>query len=191
MTINPFILHGEEVTPVRKLLYLKAFAGGGALSEYEITGNPVAFATNVQKPLSAFTIPFLPVQSGTGDPSPENVRPISGWTGVTANRAGKNLFDESSVIFGKWVSADGRETNNQNCCLSPAISFVPGAKLTLWYNGNQPYSAAIVEYDADMNFIVRDFKQWMEVPTEQVFPLVVTLNSSTRYSKLAEIPYSA
>lgn len=96
MTINPFILHGEEITPVRKLLYLKAFAGGGALSEYEITGNPVAFATNVAKPLSAFTIPFLPVQSGTGDPSPENVRPISGWSGVNAWRTGKNLFDENN-----------------------------------------------------------------------------------------------
>ena len=34
-----------------------------------------------------------PVQSGTGDPSPDNVRPISGFTGLTAYRTGKNMLD--------------------------------------------------------------------------------------------------
>jgi hypothetical protein len=88
-----FITHGEQ-TPLRRMMLEKALAGGGGLSEYEVTGNPVAFNTNLARPLSAFTIPFLPTQSGTGDPSPENVRPISGWTGVTAYRTGVNLFDE-------------------------------------------------------------------------------------------------
>ena len=87
-----FITQGEQ-TPLRRMMLEHALAGGGALSEYEITGNPVAFNTNVQKPLSGLTIPFLPVQSGTGDPSPENVRPISGWSGVTAWRTGVNLLD--------------------------------------------------------------------------------------------------
>ena len=85
-----------EWSGLKRLMFLKA-ASGGSLNEYEITGNPVAFATNVQKPLSGFTIPFLPVQSGTGDPSPENVRPISGWQGFTAWGAGKNLFDPAKT----------------------------------------------------------------------------------------------
>ena len=38
-----------------------------------------------------------PVQSGTGDPSPDNVRPISGWTGANITRTGKNLLDIDSV----------------------------------------------------------------------------------------------
>lgn len=33
-----------------------------------------------------------PIQEGSGDPSPENVRPISGRTGLTVVRTGKNLF---------------------------------------------------------------------------------------------------
>lgn len=33
------------------------------------------------------------VQEGTGDPSPDNVRPISGWDGANLTRCGKNLFD--------------------------------------------------------------------------------------------------
>lgn len=34
------------------------------------------------KPLKECVIGIEPVQSGTGDPSPDNVRPISGWTGA-------------------------------------------------------------------------------------------------------------
>lgn len=93
MRINPFYLHGEEFTPVRKLLALHALAGGVPLTEYTATGNPVSFETNVAKPLSSCLLSFLPVQSGTGDPSPENVRPITGWTGAKAWRTGKNMFD--------------------------------------------------------------------------------------------------
>ena len=34
-----------------------------------------------------------PVQSGSGDPAPDNIRPISGWTGCNVTRTGKNLAD--------------------------------------------------------------------------------------------------
>ena len=40
-----------------------------------------------------------PTQSGSGDPSPTNVRPISGWTGAKVNVAGKNLFDINNPFF--------------------------------------------------------------------------------------------
>lgn len=36
-----------------------------------------------------------PVQEGTGDPSPENVRPIRGWNAVNVLRGGKNLLGEN------------------------------------------------------------------------------------------------
>lgn len=39
-----------------------------------------------------------PVQSGSGDPSPDNVRPISGWTGANVTRTGKNLVDSDELI---------------------------------------------------------------------------------------------
>jgi hypothetical protein len=38
------------------------------------------------------TIAIEPVQAGSGDPSPTNVRPISGWTGANVTRTGKNLL---------------------------------------------------------------------------------------------------
>lgn len=103
----------EEWSTYKKLLFLKAM-GGGALSEYEITGNPVAFNTNVAKALTGFTIPFLPVQSGTGDPSPENIRPISGWTGLTAWRTGKNLLPNLKCINNNNVFFGTSEMNGVN-----------------------------------------------------------------------------
>ena len=39
-----------------------------------------------------------PVQAGSGDPSPDNVRPISGWDTVKVTRCGKNIFDQSRIV---------------------------------------------------------------------------------------------
>jgi hypothetical protein len=43
------------------------------------------------------TIGIEPVQAGSGDPSPTNVRPISGWTGANVTRTGKNLLPTLSA----------------------------------------------------------------------------------------------
>lgn len=40
-----------------------------------------------------------PVQSGSGDPSPDNIRPISGWTGCNVTRCGKNRLDKNEAYF--------------------------------------------------------------------------------------------
>lgn len=58
------------------------------------------------------TVSMLPVQSGSGDPSPDNVRPISGRTAVTVTRCGKNLLKNSAVTttangITYTVNADG------------------------------------------------------------------------------------
>ena len=58
------------------------------------SGNPVTFTTDMRKPLKGLTIPFTPIQAGTGNPSPTNVRPISGISGLTAYRTGKNIIDK-------------------------------------------------------------------------------------------------
>ena len=44
------------------------------------------------RPIKSLVAHIEPVQAGSGDPSPDNVRPISGWTGVKVSRAGKNLL---------------------------------------------------------------------------------------------------
>ena len=45
-------------------------------------------------PVKSLTVNIEPVQSGTGDPSPDNVRPISGHTSAKVTRTGVNVWDE-------------------------------------------------------------------------------------------------
>ena len=53
-------------------------------------------------PVKDLTVGIEPVQSGTGDPSPTNVRPISGWTGANVTRTGKNLFNKMAYTKQGW-----------------------------------------------------------------------------------------
>lgn len=57
-------------------------------------GNPVSEIGIAGAGFSAETT-FEPKQEGSGDPSPDNIRPISGWTGAKLTRCGKNLMDLS------------------------------------------------------------------------------------------------
>ena len=46
------------------------------------SGAAASFNADQIAPLDSLVVSITPVQSGSGDPSPENVRPISGWTGA-------------------------------------------------------------------------------------------------------------
>ena len=70
------------------------------------TGNPVTCNPVEGYPLSA-VVTLEPKQAGSGDPSPENVRPISGRDEVTVTRCGKNLFGGEENL---WVSQTGNQT---------------------------------------------------------------------------------
>lgn len=63
---------------------------------FSVSGNPVTCNPVEDYPLSA-VVTLEPKQAGTGDPSPENVRPISGYDSVSVNIRGKNVFDSSVV----------------------------------------------------------------------------------------------
>lgn len=60
------------------------------------TGNPIVVPP--YKAITSLNISFSPQQAGTGDPSPENIRPISGWDEVTVNVRGKNLLAYSGEV---------------------------------------------------------------------------------------------
>lgn len=90
----------QDWSTLKKLMFMKAAAGGSVIED-TATGNPLTFNTNVAKPLRSLLIPFTPVQSGTGDPSPDNVRPVVGITGLTAWRTGKNVCSIDSISLSK------------------------------------------------------------------------------------------
>lgn len=62
----------------------------------EETGNPVTCYPVAGYPLGC-KASWEPTQDGSGDPSPDNVRPIKGRDSVTVTRCGENLLDISRL----------------------------------------------------------------------------------------------
>lgn len=57
------------------------------------SGEIVSFETDSENVFSKLQVDLEPIQEGSGDPSPSNVRPIRGHGGVDVNVGGKNLFN--------------------------------------------------------------------------------------------------
>ena len=85
-------LFGKDISPIRKLLMMKATAMG-----YELmteTGNPVTFTTDLAKAPKSLIITLEPVQAGSGDPSPTNPRSISGRSSVVLKQIAENMLTD-------------------------------------------------------------------------------------------------
>lgn len=70
------------------------------------SGNPVTCEPVAGYPLGVVAN-WEPTQAGTGEPSPDNIRPISGREAVTVQRCGVNLLDVSRVAENKDCTVDG------------------------------------------------------------------------------------
>ena len=46
---------------------------------HTVSGDIASFRSAARVPIESLKCHFLPIQDGTGDPSPDNVRPITGW----------------------------------------------------------------------------------------------------------------
>lgn len=66
--------------------------------EQTVSGSIASFDDGADGiPVKSMTVNIEPVQEGEGDPSPENVRPIRGWTGV--NIANVNVAPDESKVY--------------------------------------------------------------------------------------------
>lgn len=92
----------------------------------------VGFQGSEDFPLASCVAEITPVQAGSGDPSPTNVRPISGRENVKVWRFGKNFFPQADV---KIRTHEGNKTVDFPHPL-PAGTYTFSADLTSTYNGN-------------------------------------------------------
>ena len=58
------------------------------------SGDIASFPDGTATPLKSLIVNVEPVQAGTGDPSPSNIRPISGRAGCKVNVTGKNMLPD-------------------------------------------------------------------------------------------------
>lgn len=123
------------------------------LAEYTATGNPLSFETNIAKSLKSLVIPWTPTQSGTGDPSPENVRPISGVSGLTVCRTGINIFD--GQLENGYINSSGEKsgTGSSYCRTVNYIPCSPDTEYYFYYVIVNTSNMKIYYYDKDKSYI--------------------------------------
>ena len=107
---------------------------------FSVSGNPVTCNPVEDYPLSA-VVSLEPKQAGSGDPSPENVRPISGWDSLSVTRCGKNLVDFSKAearISSDTVEIleDGVKWSGEFFFLIPVSGLPRGATIVASYTSD-------------------------------------------------------
>lgn len=111
---------------------------------FSAEGNPVVCTPVEGYPLGV-TVSLEPVQAGSGDPSPDNIRPISGRTSVEVEVSGdgqpqKTVLTLPETIYGGSVDAVTGEGSAQYIYQELAISDMdnsenyPGWKNVSWIN---------------------------------------------------------
>lgn len=116
------------------------------------SGSIASFDGTETTAIKSLKVNITPKQSGSGDPSPSNVRPISGVDTVGIQQTGANLLPKTSSGSGSgitWVVNDdgsivinGTATANQyitafNCSLMPNVSYTFSV-----FNNNVPSGTA-------------------------------------------------
>lgn len=71
------------------------------------SGDIVSFESAFEKPLADLALNITPVQSGEGDPSPTNIRPISGWTGANVYLSPTEDNADATVYPVTWSDTAG------------------------------------------------------------------------------------
>ena len=89
-------------------------------------------------PVKSLSVNIVPKQSGSGDPSPSNVRPISGWDEVIISNS---AYGESypQPITGKNIFQGKAGTGPVPCHIEIGQSFVASANISCgirWYDAN-------------------------------------------------------
>ena len=109
-------------------------------------GNPVTCQPVEGYPLDV-KVNFGPIQAGEGDPSPENVRPISGRDSLTLTRCGKNLLDVE-------ILKNENAWNQTKSYWSYELKIPDNAQYTLSVQKNNMYKDYKSEYNGNFAFYV-------------------------------------
>ena len=81
----------ESINPVTSGGVYDAIQDAGSPTA-KVSGSLITLTDATDAPVAGLTVAIEPVQSGEGDPSPDNVRPISGWTECGIASTGKNII---------------------------------------------------------------------------------------------------
>lgn len=82
--------------------------------------------------IKSLVVDINAVQSGSGDPSPTNIRPISGWDAVNVTDCGKNLLNASAVTWTAGLRDDnGNIVSSQSHFTNTVYGIKPNTAYTI------------------------------------------------------------
>ena len=87
---------------------LRSSTGSNAIAEREAGSDILRFFAAGEYPAASLKVSTVPVQTGSGDPSPENIRPITGRTAVKVYQAAE--YDEEAEPVIEVVIGDDAGT---------------------------------------------------------------------------------
>lgn len=122
----------------------------GSLS-HTVSGDIASFRTPSRVPIESLKLHFLPKQEGSGDPSPLNVRPITGWTGCKLFRpSGINQWDEQWEV-GAYTSAGIPSSGSDRIRSKNFTPVLPSTEYYLYIGKNM--NCRVYFYDKNRTFI--------------------------------------
>ena len=124
-------------------------------------GAIVSFETDSEKTFTELTATIVPKQSGSGTPSPDNIRPISGWESVETVVCGVNVWDEEwelgtiNTSTGEDESASYRIRSKNYIPIKPSTTYyVEGANVgsnvgrACFYDEDKVFVSAMSDFPA-------------------------------------------
>lgn len=126
---------------------------------HTVSGNIASFRSADKADIKSLKVHFAPVQEGTGDPSPSNVMPISGWTGVEVSHCGKNIIPSSLTFvnnkainnYGVIGDTPNYKYSEEYIPIRPSQSYVCQRYKSESSANNIAF--VVVQYDKNKNFI--------------------------------------
>ena len=95
---------------------------------------PIATFNASALPMPSLSVGIEAVQAGTGDPSPTNVRPFSGWSAVNRYRTGENLYN---IRESRYMSEANLRKLNSGDTLYVNTNFMSNFTLYIKYTGDE------------------------------------------------------
>lgn len=153
-----WLLSGEEDTEI----------DANPIDEY--SGDIVSIDAVALDEITELKAAIEPVQSGSGDPSPTNIRPISGHTEVNVTRTGVNLWDKANVENGYIDDTTGEVKATSPYKNTGFVKVLPNTQY--YIKTEQTASAWGAWYDADKRYI-------SGVTSYHTIPLITSPNNAS------------
>lgn len=132
-------------------LFGQALFGG---VEKSVDYAPIISVSNaLAKPAIDLQCKITAIQEGSGDPSPQNIRNIIGFSGLSLFRGGKNLYNDSTYTDGKYINNSGTLSTSSGYLAS---DYIPVARRGVYITSGFIGSGTVAKhafYDENKTFI--------------------------------------